>query len=45
MLLFTGAECFSDTLLDTFQQMANDPHMFVRRTIACGLHEVNVDID
>ncbi|XP_065051752.1 serine/threonine-protein phosphatase 4 regulatory subunit 4-like [Rhopilema esculentum] len=40
MLLFAGADNFSETLLPTFQHMVNDPHAFVRRTIACGLHEV-----
>ena len=42
MLLFTGASAFSETLLDTFQSLVNDPNIIVRRTISCGLHEVIV---
>ena len=40
MALFVGAAHFTDTLLQTFADLAVDPSPLVRRTIASGLHEL-----
>ena len=42
MLLFCGAQSFQAELAATFHFLVEDPHALVRRTIACGFHEVNV---
>ena len=41
MLLFCGASGFQAELAATFHSLVEDPHALVRRTIACGFHEVN----
>ncbi|CAH3168182.1 unnamed protein product [Porites evermanni] len=40
MLLFCGASGFQAELAATFHSLVEDPHALVRRTIACGFHEV-----
>ena len=40
MLLFCGAPSFQAELAATFHSLVEDPHALVRRTIACGFHEV-----
>lgn len=40
MLLFCGAPGFQAELAATFHSLVEDPHALVRRTIACGFHEV-----
>ena len=40
MLLFCGAPSFQAELATTFHSLVEDPHALVRRTIACGFHEV-----
>ncbi|KAK2560497.1 Serine/threonine-protein phosphatase 4 regulatory subunit 4 [Acropora cervicornis] len=40
MLLFCGAQSFQAELAATFHFLVEDPHALVRRTIACGFHEV-----
>lgn len=40
MLLFCGAHNFQAELAATFHSLVEDPHALVRRTIACGFHEV-----
>ena len=40
MLLFCGAPGFQAELSATFHSLVEDPHALVRRTIACGFHEV-----
>lgn len=40
MLLFCGAAGFQNELAATFHSLVEDPHALVRRTIACGFHEV-----
>jgi len=40
MLLFCGAPGFPTELSATFHSLVEDPHALVRRTIACGFHEV-----
>ena len=40
MLLFCGAHDFQAELAATFHSLVEDPHALVRRTIACGFHEV-----
>ena len=40
MLLFCGASGFLSELSATFHSLVEDPHALVRRTIACGFHEV-----
>ena len=42
MLLFCGVQSFQPELEATFHFLVEDPHALVRRTIACGFHEVNV---
>lgn len=33
-----------DVLLPTFNDLAGDPYYMVRRTIACGIHEVDIEL-
>ncbi|GAB6023261.1 Serine/threonine-protein phosphatase 4 regulatory subunit 4 [Chamberlinius hualienensis] len=40
MTLFAGSDNFEQQLYDAFHNLANDPHSMVRRTIACGIHEI-----
>ncbi|XP_032233153.2 serine/threonine-protein phosphatase 4 regulatory subunit 4 isoform X2 [Nematostella vectensis] len=40
MVLFAGPKNFSAELYPTFNALGGDPHALVRRTIACGIHEV-----
>lgn len=40
MLLFCGAPGFQAELSTTFHSLVEDPHALVRRTMACGFHEV-----
>ena len=45
MLLFCGAAGFQSELAATFHSLVEDPHALVRRTIACGFHEVKKKSD
>lgn len=40
MVLFAGPKAFKEQLYETFHDLACDPYVKVRRTIASGLHEV-----
>ncbi|KXJ20795.1 Serine/threonine-protein phosphatase 4 regulatory subunit 4 [Exaiptasia diaphana] len=40
MVLFSGPQRFSTELYSTFHNLVQDPHALVRRTVACGFHEV-----
>ena len=40
MLLFAGPLWFNAELASTFHSLVEDPHALVRRTVACGFHEV-----
>ena len=44
MLLFCGASGFQAELAATFHSLVEDPHALVRRTIACGFHEVRTKL-
>lgn len=41
MVLFAGPQRFSAELYPIFHDLVQDPHALVRRTVACGFHEVN----
>ncbi|XP_078675204.1 serine/threonine-protein phosphatase 4 regulatory subunit 4-like isoform X2 [Branchiostoma floridae x Branchiostoma belcheri] len=40
MVLFAGPKNFKHELYNCFVSLCEDPHYIVRRTIACGFHEV-----
>ncbi|XP_035689122.1 serine/threonine-protein phosphatase 4 regulatory subunit 4-like [Branchiostoma floridae] len=40
MVLFAGPKNFKVELYNCFVSLCEDPHYIVRRTIACGFHEV-----
>ncbi|XP_070577691.1 serine/threonine-protein phosphatase 4 regulatory subunit 4-like isoform X3 [Ptychodera flava] len=40
MVLFAGPRNFKTELYSTFSSLCDDPHRLVRRTVACGFHEV-----
>ena len=40
MVLFAGPAWFDTELTETFHSLVEDPHALVRRTVACGFHEV-----
>lgn len=40
MVLFAGPQRFSTELFSIFHDLVQDPHALVRRTVACGFHEV-----
>jgi len=40
MVLFAGPQRFSAELYPKFHDLVQDPHALVRRTVACGFHEV-----
>ena len=41
MLLFVGEKSFQSDLLPTLRKLASDENWKVRRTLACGFHEVS----
>ena len=40
MVLFAGPQKFNTELAGVFHNLVEDPHALVRRTVACGFHEV-----
>ena len=42
MVLFVGRTCFDQELAATLLSFATDDSYKVKRTLACGLHEVHV---
>ncbi|XP_031572659.1 serine/threonine-protein phosphatase 4 regulatory subunit 4-like [Actinia tenebrosa] len=40
MVLFAGPQKFNTELSGVFHDLVEDPHALVRRTVACGFHEV-----
>ena len=41
MVLFCGKSSFDKELLCPLKRLAESPHVSVRRSLACGLHEVS----
>jgi serine/threonine-protein phosphatase 4 regulatory subunit 4 len=40
MVLFAGPQKFNTELSGVFHDLVEDPQALVRRTVACGFHEV-----